>query len=138
MFCNLRLLQVVMLCLIWGSVYGFQDSKQVQIKKWFEELGYEDFKTRETAHKNLWKAGSDAEEQLKAALKAEDAEIRKRSLELLEKFKWGIYHDSPIAIVDLINAYQAGNLQEKEKSIAKLIEMGGQGVKSAIKIINAE
>lgn len=138
MFCNLRLLQVVMLCLIWGSVYGFQDSKQVQIKKWIEELGDGDFKTRETAHKNLWKAGSDAEEQLKAALKAEDAEIRKRSLELLEKFKWGIYHDSPIAIVDLINAYQAGNLQEKEKSIAKLIEMGGQGVKSAIKIINAE
>lgn len=138
MFCNLRLLQVVMLCLIWGSVYGFQDSKQVQIKKWMEELGDGDFKTRETAHKNLWKAGSDAEEQLKAALKAEDAEIRKRSLELLEKFKWGIYHDSPIAIVDLINAYQAGNLQEKEKSIAKLIEMGGQGVKSAIKIINAE
>ena len=86
----------------------------------------------------MWKAGSDAEEQLKVALKGDDAEIRKRSLELLEKFKWGIYHDSPIAIIDLIQAYQSGTLQDKEKSIAKLIEMGGLGVKSVIKIINAE
>ena len=135
---KLRLLQVFILCFFLGSVQGFQDSKQAQVKKWIEELGDADFTTRENAHKNLWKAGSDAEEQLKVALKGDDAEIRKRSLELLEKFKWGIYHDSPIAIIDLIQAYQSGTLQDKEKSIAKLIEMGGLGVKSVIKIINAE
>ena len=135
---KLRLLQVFILCFFLGSVQGFQDSKQAQVKKWIDELGDADFTTRENAHKNLWKAGSDAEEQLKVALKGDDAEIRKRSLELLEKFKWGIYHDSPIAIIDLIQAYQSGNLQDKEKSIAKLIEMGGLGVKSVIKIINAE
>jgi tetratricopeptide (TPR) repeat protein len=135
---KLRLLQVFILCFFLGSVHGFQDSKQAQVKKWIDELGDADFTTRENAHKNLWKAGSDAEEQLKVALKGDDAEIRKRSLELLEKFKWGIYHDSPIAIIDLIQAYQSGTLQDKEKSIAKLIEMGGLGVKSVIKIINAE
>jgi tetratricopeptide (TPR) repeat protein len=135
---RLRLLQVFILCFFLGSVQGFQDSKQAQVKKWIDELGDADFTTRENAHKNLWKAGSDAEEQLKVALKGDDAEIRKRSLELLEKFKWGIYHDSPIAIIDLIQAYQSGTLQDKEKSIAKLIEMGGLGVKSVIKIINAE
>lgn len=135
---KLRLLQVFILCFFFGSVQGFQDSKQAQVKKWIDELGDADFTTRENAHKNLWKAGSDAEEQLKVALKGDDAEIRKRSLELLEKFKWGIYHDSPIAIIDLIQAYQSGTLQDKEKSIAKLIEMGGLGVKSVIKIINAE
>lgn len=135
---RLRLLQVFILCFFLGTVHGFQDSKQAQVKKWIDELGDADFTTRENAHKNLWKAGSDAEEQLKVALKGDDAEIRKRSLELLEKFKWGIYHDSPIAIIDLIQAYQSGTLQDKEKSIAKLIEMGGLGVKSVIKIINAE
>jgi len=135
---KLRLLQVFILCFFLGSVQGFQDSKQAQVKKWIDELGDADFTTRENAHKNLWKAGSDAEDQLKVALKGDDAEIRKRSLELLEKFKWGIYHDSPIAIIDLIQAYQSGTLQDKEKSIAKLIEMGGLGVKSVIKIINAE
>jgi hypothetical protein len=135
---KLRLLQVFILCFFLGSVQGVQDSKQAQVKKWIDELGDADFTTRENAHKNLWKAGSDAEEQLKVALKGDDAEIRKRSLELLEKFKWGIYHDSPIAIIDLIQAYQSGTLQDKEKSIAKLIEMGGLGVKSVIKIINAE
>ena len=135
---KLRLLQVFILCFFLGSVQGFQDSKQAQVKKWIDELGDADFITRENAHKNLWKAGSDAEEQLKFALKGDDAEIRKRSLELLEKFKWGIYHDSPIAIIDLIQSYQSGTLQDKEKSIAKLIEMGGLGVKSVIKIINAE
>ena len=135
---KLRLLQVFILCFFLGSVQAFQDSKQAQVKKWIDELGDADFTTRENAHKNLWKAGSDAEEQLKVALKGDDAEIRKRSLELLEKFKWGIYHDSPIAIIDLIQAYQSGTLQDKEKSIAKLIEMGGLGVKSVIKIINAE
>ena len=135
---KLRLLQVFILCFFLGSVQAFQDSKQAQVKKWIDELGDADFTTRENAHKNLWKAGSDAEEQLKAALKGDDAEIRKRSFELLEKFKWGIYQDSPIAIIDLIQAYQSGTLQDKEKSIAQLIEMGGLGVKSVIKIINAE
>ena len=105
---KLRLLQVFILCFFLGSVQGFQDSKQAQVKKWIDELGDADFTTRENAHKNLWKTGSDAEEQLKVALKGNDAEIRKRSLELLEKFKWGIYHDSPIAIIDLIQAYQSG------------------------------
>ena len=135
---KLRLLQVFILFFFLGSVQAFQDSKQAQVKKWIDELGDADFTTRENAHKNLWKAGSDAEEQLKVALKGDDAEIRKRSLELLEKFKWGIYQDSPIAIIDLIQAYQSGTLQDKEKSIAQLIEMGGLGVKSVIKIINAE
>ena len=133
-----RVFQIFILCFLLGSVQGFQDSKQTQIKKWVEELGDADFNVRENAHKNLWKAGSDAEDQLKTALKGSDAEIRKRALELLEKFKWGIYHDSPIPIIDLIHAYQSGNLQDKEKSIAKLIEMGGPGVKSVIKIISAE
>jgi len=135
---KLRFFQIFILCFLLGSVQAFQDSKQAQIKKWIDELGDADFVARENAHKNLWKAGSDAENQLKIALKGDDAEIRKRSLELLEKFKWGIYHDSPIAIIDLIQAYQSGNLQDKEKSVAKLIEMGGPGVKSVIKIINAE
>ena len=135
---KLRLFQVFIVLFLLGSVQAFQDSKQAQIKKWIDELGDADFTTRENAHKNLWKAGSDAEDQLKIALKGADAEIRKRSLELLEKFKWGIYQDSPIAVIDLIQSYQSGNLQDKEKSIAKLIEMGGQGVKSVIKIINAE
>ncbi len=135
---KLRLFQIFIFCFLLGSVHAFQDSKQAQIKKWIDELGDSDFTTRENAHKSLWKAGSDAEDQLKIALKGDDAEIRKRSLELLEKFKWGIYHDSPIAIIDLIQAYQSGNLQDKEKSVAKLIEMGGPGVKSVIKIINAE
>lgn len=135
---KLRLFQVFIVLFLLGSVQAFQDSKQAQIKKWIDELGDADFTTRENAHKNLWKAGSDAEDQLKIALKGADAEIRKRSLELLEKFKWGIYQDSPIAVIDLIQSYQSGNLQDKEKSIAKLIEMGGLGVKSVIKIINAE
>ncbi len=135
---QLRFLQVFVLCCFFESVHGFQENKQVQIKKWIEELGDGDFKTRENAHKNLWKAGAEAEELLKAALKADDAEIKKRSLELLEKFKWGIYQDTPIAIIDQINSYQAGNVQDKEKSIAKLIEMGEGGIKSAIKIISAE
>ena len=73
---KLRLLQVFILCFFLGSVQGFQDSKQAQVKKWIDELGDADFTTRENAHKNLWKAGSDAEEQLKVALKGDDAEIR--------------------------------------------------------------
>ncbi|MSR30742.1 MAG: hypothetical protein EXR99_04475 [Gemmataceae bacterium] len=132
LFCSCLILALV------GFVGRSQGPAPAQIENWIEDLGSGEFVKREQAQKNLWKAGTQAEEFLKKAVKRDDPEIRKRCQELLEKFKWGIYVDTPVAIVDLIQAYQSSPADKKEEHLNKLLEAGLPGIRSAIKVLQAE
>src|SRR5690242_10452082 len=78
-----------------------------QITKWVAQLGDNDFSVREEATKKLWEAGQAAEEPLRAVAKSEDAEVSRRARDILEKFRWGIFPDTPPKVVELITRYQA-------------------------------
>src|SRR5262249_24522619 len=75
-----------------------------QIAQWIKELGDGKFAVREEASKKLYNAGAAAEAALVQAAKSDDAEVRRRAEEILDKFRWGIYPDTPVQIVDLIQA----------------------------------
>jgi tetratricopeptide (TPR) repeat protein len=77
-----------------------------QIAKWIKQLGSDDFAERQVAARKLWEAGQAAEDAVAAASKDEDIEIRRRANALHDKFRWGIYPDTPEAIVELINRYK--------------------------------
>ena len=77
-----------------------------QIAKWVAQLGDNDFAVREQATKKLWEAGQPAEAALQAAAKSDDAEVSRRAKDILEKFKFGIYPDTPQKVADLISRYQ--------------------------------
>src|SRR5947209_8702057 len=59
-----------------------------QIAKWVQQLGDDDFSTREEASKKLYETGQPAEEALQAAARSDDAEVARRAGEIMDKFKW--------------------------------------------------
>jgi predicted Zn-dependent protease len=109
-----------------------------QIARWVRQLGSEDFQAREEASRKLWEAGQAAEEALRVASKDEDTEIRRRSGELLDKFRWGIYPDTPKALVDLVNRYQGADPPTRVTLIRPLLDSGLPGCRILVKIARAE
>src|SRR5438094_236962 len=112
-------------------------SKQ-EIAKWIDQLGDGEFATREAASKRLWEAGRAAEAALKEAARSGDPEVVRRSQELLDKFRWGIYPDTPKPVVDLILKYQAAERPEKQQIVHGLLELGNAGIAALVKMSEAE
>jgi tetratricopeptide (TPR) repeat protein len=110
-----------------------------QITQWIRDLGDDDFDKRENASKQLWEAGQLAETALKESLKSNDLEVKRRSRELLDKFKWGIYPATPVKIVEMIQRYQAGaNPDAKGAIVLELLDEGKDGRTAFTKISAAE
>lgn len=109
-----------------------------QIAQWVEELGDTDFKVRENASKKLWQAGAAAETALEKAIQSSDPEVVRRARELLDKFQWGIYPDTPAGIVALIRAYQSSEGEPRLKVLQKLLDSGDAGLRAVSKIAAAE
>ena len=79
-----------------------------EIARKVKDLGDNSFAVREQASKTLWEAGRAAEAALQDAVKSSDPEVVRRSRELLDKFKWGIYPDTPKEVLELIQQYRTG------------------------------
>ena len=109
-----------------------------QIAKLVKQLGDNDFDTREAASMKLWEVGEVAEEALKVAAKSDDAEINRRAREILEKFKWGLYPDTPKNVVALIERYQSAEGNVKSSLIRELFDAGTPGCKALLKIARVE
>ena len=109
-----------------------------QIAQWIEQLGDNSFSVREKASKNLWEAGAAAESALEKASKSDDPEVVRRSRELLGKFHWGIYPDTPAEIVALIHAYQSSEGQAHLEVLQKLLDSGPAGLRAVLKIAHRE
>lgn len=109
-----------------------------QIAQWAEQLGDNDFKVRENASKKLWQAGAAAESALEKAVQSDDRETARRARELLDKFRWGIYPDTPADIVALIHAYQSSTGKQRLDVLEKLLDSGDAGLRAVLKIAAAE
>ena len=94
------------------------------IIKTIKKLSSPDFKTRESATKDLWKLGRSAEPLLREAIINGNAELKYRGTKVLEEFELGLYPDTPKEISELINNYRSGNVSEKEAAIIKMAELG--------------
>src|SRR5262249_6073895 len=109
-----------------------------QIATWVRQLGDNEFPVREEATRRLWEAGRVAEAAVTEAARSEDAEVRRRAAGILDKFRWGIYPDTPAEVVTLIGRYQAGGREVKESVVRQLFEKGGPGCAALIKVASAE
>jgi hypothetical protein len=109
-----------------------------QIGKWVKQLGDDDFDAREAATQKLWQAGRHAEEALKKALDSDDREVRRRAAELLDKFKWGLYPDTPKEVAELIGRYQNADAGGKLGVVRELLDKGTAGSRVVLKIARAE
>jgi tetratricopeptide (TPR) repeat protein len=109
-----------------------------QIAQWVQQLGDNKFSVREQASKKLWAAGSAAESALEEALKSDDAEVVRRARDILDKFKWGIYPDTPADTVALIRAYQAADNNRRLEILPALLQGGPAGLQAVLKIVRNE
>src|SRR5262249_41638012 len=109
-----------------------------EIAKAVQQLGDDRFEVREKASAFLWKAGRAAEAALQQALKSDDREVVRRAQEILEKFKWGIYPDTPKEIVGLIEEYRSADEKIKPLVVQKLLKMGRNGHFTLLKLAGAE
>ncbi len=109
-----------------------------QIAQWIKELGDDRFAARENASKQLWQAGAAAEAALEIAAKNDDAEVARRARDLLDRFHWGIYPDTPANIVALIRTYRTGVTSARIDAFQKLLDGGDQGMRAVLKIVVAE
>lgn len=109
-----------------------------QIAQWVEQLSDNDFKVREAASKKLWQAGAAAESALEKALASDDREVARRARELLDKFRWGVYPDTPADIVALIHAYQSAAGKSRVEILQKLLDSGEAGLRALRKVSTAE
>ncbi len=111
---------------------------QEQVRRWVAQLGDDDFTVREEASKKLWEAGAAAEPALKEVLKDTDEEVRRRAREILDKFQWGIYPDTPREQLELIARYQSAVGEGKLAVVRDLLEGGPAGCRSLLRIAAAE
>ena len=102
------------------------------------ELGDDSFAVREKASAFLWSAGKAAEPALQAALGSGDLEVVRRAGEILGKFQWGLYPDTPRDIADLIQEYRAGNQTVRQAVVPKLLQKGRAGRAVVAKLAAAE
>jgi hypothetical protein len=108
------------------------------IARWVEEMGDDSFAAREAASRKLLGAGEAAEPALLKALEHKDAEIRSRARAILAEFKWGVYADTPPAVVELVRAYRFGQPNDRAAVVRKLMAAGPAGCKAVVKIARAE
>ncbi len=109
-----------------------------QIAQWIEQLADSRFAVREQASKKLWAAGPAAESALEGAVKSDDAEVVRRARDILEKFRWGIYPDTPADIVAHILAYQSSEGNQRREIVPKLLQGGTGGLQAVLKISKLE
>ncbi len=109
-----------------------------QIAQWVVQLGDDDFSVREEASRKLYEAGPPAEEALQEAAHGDDAEVVRRARDILVRFKWGLYADTPKDAVDRINRYRDSDLNGKLAVVQELLAAGPSGYRALFKIAGAE
>jgi hypothetical protein len=100
------------------------EPKPEEIARAIKELGDDRFKVREKASAFLWKAGRAAETALQEAAASNDAEVARRARTILDKFKWGIYPDTPKEIAELIEKYRSGDANVRRQVVQELLKRG--------------
>lgn len=109
-----------------------------EIAELVKGLASDSFQEREKASKGLWKAGQSAEPALRQVLKDGDAEAVRRARDILDKFDWGLYPDTPEAVANLIDQYRSGTDENRPAVVTKLLDQGGAGFTALMKIAAAE
>ncbi|MCE9530493.1 MAG: hypothetical protein K8T89_05090 [Planctomycetes bacterium] len=109
-----------------------------EIKKAIEELGSPRFAVREKAKKFLLEAGAVAEPLLEEAAKSTDEEVASTAKSILEKYQWGLYPDTPKAVIDLIEQYRAAPPEQRQEILAQLLKINPAPYATIRKLLGKE
>jgi Flp pilus assembly protein TadD len=109
-----------------------------QIAQWVKDLGDGSFEVRENASKKLWEAGEAAEAAVFEAVRSDDAEVARRAGELADKFRWGIFPNTPQRVIDLVGRYRSADENGKLAIVREMFDAGAPGCATLLKIARVE
>src|ERR1043165_5286591 len=99
-------------------------------------LASPNFAVRERASAYLFAAGRAAEPALEKAQRSKDQEVVRRTRAILDKFRWGIYPDTPKAILDELAKFQtAENPASKLSAWQSLLKQSPHGTLAAARAL---
>lgn len=89
-----------------------------------KQLGAREFVTREQATQALWKLGPQVESELVLALQTGDRETIARARLILDRFRHGIFPNTPADVVNLIEQYRTGDKNVRAQVLRQLVVRG--------------
>lgn len=107
-------------------------------------LGADDYRTREAAQRALWARGRAAVPALERAVRGPDPEAARRAREVLDRFGWGIYPDTPPAVLDLIRTFRHGHADPsrnddiRRAALHDLVKLGRPGLDAVGAILSRD
>src|SRR5437764_4001538 len=104
-----------------------------EIARAVQQLGDDDYATRERASAWLWSAGAPAVPALVQAAASRDAEVAARARDLLNKIPYGLTPDSPRRFADLITRAHTGP-GAWPTVVPELLDLGPPGIALAHKL----
>lgn len=116
--------------LLVATIAAAEPPSPAQLDELVRQLGDKRFTVREQATKKLWQLGPGVETALKAAAKDADVEVAMRAKSLLDKFTWGIFFDTPQAVVTEIEHFRDGDSDARRRAAIALAELGPPGVQA--------
>lgn len=99
-----------------------------KIARLVEQLGAPEFVAREEATQELWRLGLAAESALREAMESNDKEVVARVSLILDRFRYGIFADSPQDVVLLVEQYRTGDKTTRQRIVEQLISKREIGV----------
>jgi tetratricopeptide (TPR) repeat protein len=127
---------VVLLLAVAGPARA--QSSPEEVAKAVRDLGSPKFAVREKASALIWAAGQEGELALLRALPGADLETAKRAQRVLDKFRWGIYPDTPKEILSLIAKYRSGNDADRTTVVHGLFARGPAQYRLIARLLAAE
>ena len=109
-----------------------------EIAKAIRDLASPKFRVREKASAVLWSGGRKAEMAILRALKKADLETARRAEKVLEKFRWGIYPDTPKEVLPLIARYRSGQPADRTGVLRELFQRGRAHYRLIARLLAAE
>lgn len=135
------LTQVAIVLLTQASLLGQAGQVDIrpsppEIQQAIRELGDSRFSVRMKASELLWKAGRAAEGALRLAAKSDDREAAFRAKEVLRKFEYGIYPDTPTDLAAIILRFRDGDEKGKRVALEQLRSKGH--IRTLLKLLQTD
>jgi tetratricopeptide (TPR) repeat protein len=109
-----------------------------EIARAVRDLGSPKFTLREKASALLWAAGQEGELALLRTLPKGDLEAVRRAQRILDKFRWGIYPDTPKEILALVTKFRSGTEPDKITVLRELFGRGPTQYRLIARLLSAE
>ncbi len=102
------------------------------------ELGSPVFSRRQRASEELWHRGRAALPALGKAAVHPSPEVSRRAREILDKFSWGIFPDTPRPVLDQITAFRTAKSGDQPEAFEKFLSLGAPGRTAARAILSRD